>query len=135
MSPSPSEIFEREHVNGNGGIKFSAFGLKISLNKKALAWILAILLPSGITGGLTFRGPIIAWFVTPAIEAKSAEIQATILPLERHRTDSLILDSTRPIIRKMDRIQAVLEEMPEGQRAIHRLIHRKDARISMDSIH
>lgn len=132
--PSPSEIMDREQVNG-GGFKLSAFGLKLTLTKKALAWIAAFLIPSGLTGGLTFRGPIIAWFVTPAIEAKSAEIQATIVPHERVRTDSMIDTAIRPIAKQMTRIQAVLEEMPEGQQAIKRLIRRKDSRISLDSIH
>lgn len=115
--------------DNDNGIKIQALGLDFRLSKKALAWIFGIVLPSGIGTGLTFRGPIIAWFMTPAIEAKASEIQQTIIPAERIRTDSVIKKSISPLNRKMSAIQAVLEEMPEGKRAATRLKERRDNRI------
>lgn len=107
-------------TNGNGGVKIQAFGLKISLNKKAMAWVVA-LLTSGLGTGLTFRGPIVAWLVTPAIEAKAAQIQATIIPNERTRTDSVVGASVKPILARLQRIEEILERMPGGKQAVQRL--------------
>lgn len=112
------------------GVTIKIMGLK----RKHFAALLAAFLTLSASGGLKFRGSIIAWLLEPAIESKAEDLKETIFPLERLRTDSVISATNKPISQKLDRIQAVLEDMPEGQQAIKRLIKRKDKRVTLDSI-
>ena|SRR3990167_11220305 len=75
------------------------------------------------------RGPIIGWLVGPAMDAQAAEF----LPIERHRTDSVIqAEVARPLRRmesKVRDIQELIQEMPEGKKAAARIKRRDDERI------
>ena len=103
--------------NGSVTIRFGG------ISRKTLV-LCAGLLGLGTGGaGLGYRGPIIAWLISPALEAKAQEVAKTVVPAERARTDSVIKATFGTMTTDISRIKAILEDMPEGKRAAWRIDH------------
>lgn len=105
----------------------NGFTVKImGLKPKHFAIVAAFLLGGGSgTLGLIQRGPILAFLIGPAMDAKAA----VVVEGERQRADSLRVIHEEKLLRRLSYIEDLLERMPGGKEAARAIEREKEKRI------